>query len=77
MIMGLLILWIVFFGIFFVNGGVGLLKTEYFRKITIEVPYNYGTSLYNMTILTTSGANIETNHAHKSYEQFKNDLRCT
>jgi hypothetical protein len=32
---GLLILWILFFGIFFINAGAGLLKTNYFRKITL------------------------------------------
>lgn len=55
---GLLILWIVFFGIFFLNGGMGLLRTNFYRKITLEVPYNYGTTLYNMTILSTNGALI-------------------
>lgn len=32
---GLIILWLVFFGIFFLNGGVGLLRTNFYRKITL------------------------------------------
>ena len=32
---GLVILWLLFFGIFFQNGGVGLLRTNFFRKITL------------------------------------------
>ena len=32
---GLLILWLVFFGIFFMNGGIGLLRTNFYRKITL------------------------------------------
>ncbi len=55
---GLAILWFVFFAIFFVNGGVGLLRTNFYRKITLQVPYNYGTALKNMTILSTNGALI-------------------
>ena len=34
-LLGLLILWLLFFGIFFVNGGVGLLRTNYYREITL------------------------------------------
>jgi hypothetical protein len=52
---GLIILWLVFFGIFFLNGGIGVLRTNFYRMITLEVPYNYGTSLYNLSILTTDG----------------------
>ncbi len=52
---GLIVLWLLFFGIFFLNGGVGVLRTNFYRKITLEVPYNYGTSLYNLSILTTDG----------------------
>lgn len=75
-IWGLVILWTLFFGIFFVNGGIGLLRTNFYRKITLEVPYNYGTSLYNMTILSTNGAVIKDKYDHYSYEQFTSDLRC-
>ncbi len=34
-ILGLVVLWVVFFGGFFVNGGVGMLRTNYYRKITL------------------------------------------
>jgi len=64
---GLIILWIVFFGIFFLNGGIGLLRTNFYRKITLEVPYNYGTTLYNMTILSTNGGLISSTYADYSY----------
>jgi hypothetical protein len=73
---GLVLLWILFFGIFFLNGGIGILRTNFYRKITLEVPYNYGTSLYNMTILSTNGALISSDYSDYSYEQFKVDLRC-
>jgi hypothetical protein len=73
---GLIILWVVFFGIFFLNAGIGMLRTNFYRKITLEVPYNYGTSLYNMTILSTNGALISTKYSEYSYEQFTTDLRC-
>lgn len=54
-ILGLIILWVIFFELFFQNGGVGLLRTNYYRKITLPVPYNYATSLYNLTILSING----------------------
>ena len=54
-LLGLIILWFVFLGLLFVNGGLGLLRTNYYRTITLEVPYNYATSLYNMTILSKDG----------------------
>lgn len=57
-LLGLVLLWALFFGIFFVNGGVGLLRTNFYRKITLEVPRNYATSLYNMTILSNNGLTI-------------------
>jgi hypothetical protein len=34
-IAGLVILWVVFFGMFFINGGVGMLRTNYYRKIPL------------------------------------------
>lgn len=61
--LGILTLLIVFFGIFLVNGGYGIIRSYYFNPITLQVPYNYGTSLIDMTILTTDGANIMNNYA--------------
>jgi len=55
---GLALLWILFFGTFFINAGLGVLRSNFYKKITLEVPFNYGTSLYNMTILSTNGALI-------------------
>lgn len=40
------------------------------------MPYNYGTSLIDMTILTTDGANILAQYSEYSYEQFTQVLRC-
>ena len=40
------------------------------------MPYNYGTTLYNMTILSTNGALISEKYTDFSYEQFMLDLRC-
>jgi hypothetical protein len=57
-VIGLAIFFIVFFGTFLINGGYGLIRSYYFNPITLQVPYNYGTSLIEMTILTTNGANI-------------------
>ena len=57
-IIAFLILLVVFFGPFIVNGGIGLLRTNYYRPIALTVPYNYATALYNMTILSTDGHNI-------------------
>ena len=70
-------LWVAFFGLFFVNGGIGLLRTNYYRKITLEVPYNYATSLYNLTILSMNGTKFENEYKDYSYEQFTIDLNCT
>ena len=56
--LGLVLLWVLFFGIFFVNGGIGLLRTNYYRQISLYVPYNYATSLYNLTILSANGLTI-------------------
>lgn len=61
--LGILTLLIAFFGIFLVNGGYGIIRSYYFNPITLQVPYNYGTSLIDMTILTTDGANIMNNYA--------------
>ena len=55
---GVLTFFIVFFGNFLIHGGYGIIRSNYFNPITLQVPYNYGTSLTNMTILTVDGANI-------------------
>lgn len=57
-LIGILAFLIVFFGSFLVNGGYGLIRSYYFNPITLQVPYNYGTSLIDMTILTTDGQKI-------------------
>lgn len=76
-IVGLLIFWILSFGLFIINGGIGLLRTNYYRPITLNVPYNYGTELYELTILSTDGKNIEDQYYEYSYEQFTIDLNCS
>lgn len=53
---GLLLMIFLFFGLFISNGGYGLIRARYFNPITLQVPFNYGTSLVDMTILTTDGA---------------------
>lgn len=73
---GILVLWSLFFGIFFQNAGIGLLRTNFYRKITLEVATNFGTALTNMTILSTNGALIQSDYNDYSYEQFTSDLRC-
>lgn len=75
-ILGIIIIFIVFFGRFLINGGYGLIRSYYFNPITLQVPFNYGTSLVDMTILTTDGANIQNNYSQYSYEQFTQVLRC-
>ena len=57
-IIGTFVFLIVFFGNFLVNGGYGVIRSYYFNAITLQVPYNYGTSLIDMTILTTNGEQI-------------------
>lgn len=71
-----IITWFVFFGLFFVNGGIGMLKTNHYRKIPLDVPKNYGTTLYTITILSTNGTNIESTYSKTSYEEFVGDLKC-
>lgn len=66
-IIGLLIFLVVFFGNFLINGGFGLIRSYYFNPITLQVPFNYGTSLVDMTILTTDGQKIEDNYSQYSY----------
>jgi hypothetical protein len=66
----------VFFGTFLINGGYGIIRSYYFNPITLQVPYNYGTSLIQMTILTTDGANIQNLYSQYSYEQFTQVLNC-
>ncbi len=57
-LIGLLTLFLAFFGIFLINGGYGLIRSNYYKPITLRVPTNFGTALTDMTILTTDGANI-------------------
>jgi hypothetical protein len=73
---GLATFFIVFFGSFLINGGYGLIRSYYFNPITLQVPYNYGTSLIDMTILTTDGATIMSLYSEFSYEQFTKALLC-
>jgi hypothetical protein len=73
---GVFTFFIVFFGNFLINGGYGIIRSNYFNPITLQVPFNYGTSLINMTILTVDGAKIQDNYAEYSYEQFTKVLRC-
>ena len=54
-IIGIITFFIAFFGIFLINGGYGLIRSYYFNPITLQVPFNYGTRLIDMTILTTNG----------------------
>ena len=75
-IIGVLTLIFAFFGLFLINGGYGLIRSYYFNPITLQVPFNYGTSLVDMTILTTDGANIQNSYSQYSYEQFTQVLRC-
>jgi hypothetical protein len=73
---GLFIFLFAFFGSFIINGGYGIIRSYYFNPITLQVPYNYGTSLVQMTILTTNGEVIQNNYSQYSYEQFTQVLRC-
>lgn len=57
-IIGTFAFLIIFFGNFLINGGYGVIRSYYFNPITLQVPYNYGTSLIDMTILTTNGEQI-------------------
>lgn len=75
-IFNLAVYLVLFFGIFIINGGYGLIRSNFYNPITMQVPFNYGTSLKDMTILTTDGQNILDNYSEFSYEQFKNVLRC-
>ena len=76
-ILGLVLFWVLSFGLFIINGGIGLLRVNYYRPIDLNVPYNYGTELYALTILSTDGKNIEDNYKLYSFEQFTVDLNCT
>ena len=67
---------ILFFGIFVINGGYGVIRSNFFNPVTLMVPYNYGTALREMTILTTDGQYILDNYVGYSYEQYTVDLRC-
>lgn len=62
-VIGLCAFLFVFFGIFLINGGSGLIRSSYFKPITLQVPFNYGTSLVYMTILTTDGQQIEDSYS--------------
>lgn len=66
-IIGILVFFIAFFGVFLINGGYGLIRSYYFNPITLQVPYNYGTSLIDMTILTTNGGYIQDHYSTYSY----------
>ena len=66
-IIGLLLMIFLFFGSFISNGGYGMIRARYFNPITLQVPYNYGTSLIDMTILTTDGAKIDSTYSQYSY----------
>lgn len=57
-LIGALTFIIAFFGTFLINGGYGIIRSYYFNPITLQVPANYGTTLTQMTILTTNGADI-------------------
>ncbi len=76
-IIGLILLLILFFGSFFINGGTGLLRTDFYRSIKLQVPFNYGTSLVNITILAINGGDISNSYRDYSYQQFTIDLRCS
>lgn len=54
-----------------------MLRTNYYRKITLQVPYNYATSLYDLTILTTNGTKFDKEYKDFSYEKMTIDLNCT
>jgi hypothetical protein len=75
-LLGIIVIFFLFFGRFLINGGYALIRSYYFNPITLRVPYNYGTSLVDMTILTTNGAYIQENYSQYSYEQFTQALRC-
>lgn len=66
-LIGIGIFLFLFFGTFIVNGGYGVIRSYYFNPITLQVPYNYGTSLIQMTILTTNGQQIEDSYSQYSY----------
>jgi hypothetical protein len=66
-IIGLCAFIFIYFGTFIINGGQGLLRSYYFNPITLQVPYNYGTQLKYMTILTTDGQEILDSYSEYSY----------
>ena len=70
LLFSLIVYLLLFFGVFCIYGGYGLIRSNYFNPITLMVPYNFGTALKSMTILTTDGQNILDNYAAYSYEQF-------
>jgi hypothetical protein len=76
-VLGLVILWSVFFGQFIVNGGMCVFKSQYFRAVTLEVPYNSATALRNITILTTNATAFTDTYRDYSYEQIVLDLNCS
>ena len=76
LVFNLMVYLILFFGIFCIYGGYGVIRSNFFNPITLMVPYNFGTALKQMTILTTDGQYILDNYAGYSYEQFTEELRC-
>jgi hypothetical protein len=77
-ILGLVLLWTVFFGKFIINGGMGMLKTNYYRKVTLEVPDKFDTILKNITILTTNGTLFGNSYNYYySYKQILFNLNCS
>jgi hypothetical protein len=46
----------VYFGVFIRNAGNNIMRSGFYREITLLVPKNYGTQLYNLTILAINGS---------------------
>ena len=65
-----------FFGRFVNNAGIKILTSGFHKQVTLAVPKNYGTQLYNLTILSANGSQINELYGNYSYEQFKYTLRC-
>lgn len=65
-----------FFGRFVQNAGIKILTSGFHKTVTLAVPKNYGTQLYNLTILSANGSEINSLYGNYSYEQFKYKLRC-
>lgn len=70
------LLMVLFFGRFVNNAGIKILTSGFHKQVTLAVPKNYGTQLYNLTILSANGSQINEKYGNYSYEQFKVTLRC-